>query len=212
MGRNVTQSNYSAISDHIQNSSSQQTALFQEVRDQLRENNALVSASNAIVSKVKDALRLDWVAQFGTDIKEFMTKIITINLATYHTVISIQGIITGGLQRSLNYEPFILEDAIGRIAPVHMQFINSWEAFDAVLELRFRKLQGHTKVRRQEYVLQEHTTHREISRTREWEGSFLPGQKIEMSFIFVSEKEANDSSCPSCKTACSTSQESDIQW
>jgi hypothetical protein len=93
-----------------------------------------------------------------------------------------------------------------------MQFINSWDAFDAVLELRFRKIQGHTKVRRQEYALQEHTTHREILRTRQWDGAFLPGQKIDMSFIFVSEEEPKGSSCPSCKATCSDSQESEVQW
>lgn len=147
-------------------SSNRQHALVEEVRDRLEENNALVSAGNAITSKIKETLMFEWFTQFGAEIKGFMLRIININIATYNTVISTQGVISGGLQRPLTHELFILEDAIRRISPVHMQFINSWDAFDAVLELQFRKIQGHTKVKRREYTLQEHSTKRGISRSR----------------------------------------------
>jgi hypothetical protein len=187
--------------------------LLQEVWDRLEENNALVYASNTITSKFKEALRFEWFTQFGAEIKDFMLRIININIATYNTVISIQGVISGGLQRSLAHEPFLLEDVIGRISPVHVQFINSWDAFDAVLELRFRKIQGHTKVKRKEYTLQEHATKREISRSRPWEGAFLPGQRIDMSLIFDSKEQASmKTSCPSCKEVSEDSQDSEIQW
>ena len=201
------------MSDRLSSSSNQQNALIQEVRDRLEENNALVSASNAMTSKFREVLKFEWFTQFGAEIKGLMLRIININIATYNTVISIQEVISGGLQRSLAHEPFILEDAIGRISPVHLQFINSWDAFDAVLELRFRKIQGHSKVKRRAYILQEHSTKREISRTRRWEGAFLPGQRIDMSLIFDSEEQsAIGTSCPSCKEVSENSQDSEIHW
>ncbi|CZR54486.1 uncharacterized protein PAC_04370 [Phialocephala subalpina] len=209
---NLAQTNHKDISDRLRESSNRQNALIQKFRDRLEENNALVSARNAITSKFKEALRFESFTQFGAEIKDFMLRIININIATYNTVISIQGVIFGG-QRSLTHEPFILEDAIGRISPVHMQFINSWDAFDAVFELRFRKIQGHTKVKHREYTLQEHSTKREISRTRHWEGAFLPGQRIDMRLIFDSKEQSLiGTSCPSCKQVSEDSQDSEIQW
>jgi hypothetical protein len=62
-------------------------------------------------------------------------------------------------------EPFILEDPIGRPAPVHLQFITSWDAFNAVLEIRFRSVQGHRKIVQKEYGLQEEVTGREINQS-----------------------------------------------
>lgn len=213
MDRTLAQANHKDMSDRLDDSSNQQSALILEVRDQLEENNALVSASIGITTRLKEALRLDWFTRFGAEMKDMMLRIININIATYNTVISIQGVISGGLQRSLNHEPFILEDAIGRMSPVHMQFINSWEALDAVLELRFRKIQGHAKVKRLEYTFQEHATKRVISRSRHWEGAFIPGQRIDMSLIFdFKEQSAVRSSCPSCKVSSEDPQDSEVKW
>ncbi|KAF2266354.1 hypothetical protein CC78DRAFT_542595 [Lojkania enalia] len=39
-------------------------------------------------------------------------------------------------------ETFLLEDAIGRVAPVLLHYIGLWDAFDAVLEIRFCNQQG----------------------------------------------------------------------
>ncbi|KAH7410535.1 hypothetical protein BKA64DRAFT_357102 [Cadophora sp. MPI-SDFR-AT-0126] len=209
---NLAQTHHKDMSDQLSDSSNRQNALIREVRDQLEETNALVSASHAVTNKIKEALKLKWFNQLGAELKAMMLRIININIATYNSVISIQEVISGGLQRSLTHEPFILEDAIGRISPVHLQFINSWDALDAVLELRFRKIQGHTKVKRREYILQEHSTKREISRTRHWEGAFLPGQRIDMSLIFDTREQSRiETSCPSCKEVSKDSQDLEIQ-
>jgi hypothetical protein len=71
-----------------------------------------------------------------------MQRIIAINISTYNTLISIQTTLSSKPERSLLQEPFILEDAIGCIAPVHIQFINSWDAFHAVLIRRCQDIQG----------------------------------------------------------------------
>src|SRR5438046_786758 len=131
-----------------QTSFDNQDSILDEVRNRLEENNRLVSAGNAATTKIMDSLRLAWLKQLGLELKAFMWKIITINFATYKAVIAIQAGLPTRLERSLIQEPFILEDTIGRIAPVHLQFIDSWDAFDAVLELRFRDVHGFAKVRK----------------------------------------------------------------
>ena len=140
-----------------------------------------------------------------------MRKIFEMNIATYNAVVDIRGRLPGHLERGLYQEPFILEDGIGRIAPVHIQFICSWEAFDAVLELRFRNVQGYTMVQNKEYVIQESSTRREISRSFPWEASFLPGQKVVMSMVFKDDS-VSATSCPRCHISSGEPQSSDTQW
>ena len=124
--------------ESTESSSQEQRLLLKDANDKLDENNKQIRAGNAITLKLSEALSLDWVRQLGNELKTFMRKIFVVNRATYKAVMDIQTCLPSHLERTLYQEPFILEDAIGRIAPVHMQFINSWEAFDSVLELRFR--------------------------------------------------------------------------
>ena len=110
------------------------------------------------------------------------------NVVIYRTVVDIRTILPSRLERTLIQEPFLLEDAIGRIAPVHMQFIASWDAFDSVLETRFRNLQGYKKIVSKEFVLQERSTKQDVSRTTPWEGAFLPGQRVDISMVFTNSR------------------------
>ena len=121
----------------METSSKEQQRLLEDVKNKLEENNQQIRAGNANIQKLSAVLRLDWVRQLGNDLKTFMRKICVMHMATYKAILDIRGCLPSHLERSLYQEPFILEDAIGRIAPVHMQFISSWEAFDSVLELRF---------------------------------------------------------------------------
>jgi hypothetical protein len=199
-----------------QTSLDNQDSVLDEVRNRLEENNRLVSAGNAATRKIIDSLRLEWLKQLGLEMKAFMRKIITINFATYRAVIAIQAGLPTRLERSLIQEPFILEDAIGRVAPVHLQFLDSWDAFDAVLELRFRDVHGFAKVCKKEYILQERATGREIDRSRCWKRSFLPGQRIDMSLIFKREVTRSQRSmaanCPKCQLTSDKPTNMDIQW
>jgi hypothetical protein len=199
---------------HSEQRSEAQDALIVEVRDRLKENNSLISIGNTVTTKIADTLRLDWFRKLGSELKSLMERIFTTNVAIYKAVVALQAGLPGYLERSMIQEPFILEDAIGRMSPVHMQFISSWEAFDAVLELRFRTVQGHKKVKNKEYVIQEHVTRREIRRNQPWETSFLPGQRIDMSLVFESQeqKDLPQTTCPRCQTTSAELQDSDILW
>ena len=154
-----------------------------------------------------------------------MTNISFVNLATYKVVLALRNSLPSRLERSLIEEPFFLEDAIGRISPIHLQWISSWAAFDAVLETRFRGLQGHEKVIKGRWILQDHATRREILRKTCWDGTFLPVQRIDMS-LFERETTVNDfdscgvdrkhdgssAVCPRCQADIAQPGDKDVQW
>ena len=129
----------------MESSSTEQQLLLGIVKDKLEENNKQIRAGNAVTLKLSEALRLDWVRQLGTELKSFMQKVFVMNVVTYKAILDVRRCLPSHLERSLYQEPFILEDAIGRIAPVHMQFITSWEAFDSVMRLRFQSTLDNTR-------------------------------------------------------------------
>ncbi|KAF2108018.1 hypothetical protein BDV96DRAFT_672475, partial [Lophiotrema nucula] len=183
-----------------------QEAIILQVQSQLEETNRLVSLGNTVTEKIADAIRLDWLRHLGAELKGFMRRIMAMNLATYHAVLSIQAALPSRMERGLIEEPFILEDAIGRIAPVHLQFVTSWDAFNAVMEIRFKDVQGYKK---------ERATKREIEQTRPWQLAFLPGQIVEMSFLFNSEasdvEEKQEVTCPNCHSRSTHPVDSETQ-
>ncbi|KAF2092431.1 hypothetical protein NA57DRAFT_50298 [Rhizodiscina lignyota] len=196
-----------------QASTEQQSTLQQLQRQSEQFNQFSASVSETLNNLVN---RFGWFNQFGTIIKTLIQKSLFVNFATYRAVVTLQNSLPSRLERSLIQEPFILEDAIGRIAPVHLQFINSWDAFEAVIDARFKGIQGHRKVMDKEYTLQDHTSGIEVSRKRPWEGAFLPGGRIDMSFVFGDDLPAaakeSGASCPNCHTASDGATDLEIRW
>jgi len=88
------------------------------------------------------------------------------------------------------------------------------QAFDAVLEVRFRQLPGHRKVRQKEYALRSQAMKKDAGQSTTFQQSFLPGQRIDMSMVFAGNGGLL-SSCPGCRTETSTTKEelsSEVQW
>ena len=50
-----------------------------------------------------------------------------INFMTYKAVVSLQNVIPAQLERSWTQEPAILDDALGRVTPIHLELLDSWE-------------------------------------------------------------------------------------
>jgi hypothetical protein len=194
---------------------SSQRALLCNIQTRIEDANEGINAGNTLLGKVSDALRMDWLRQLGSELKSLLYRSIAVNIATYQAVVNSQAALPSRLERSLIDEPFILEDALGRVAPVHLQFVTSWEAFNAVLEIRFRGLQGHQKIIRQQYGLQDRATGRELEQSRNWERALLPGQRVEMSIVFHSEElpvaASGGVTCPGCHTPDGNSTGADIQ-
>ena len=49
---------------------------------------------------------------------------------TYQAVMSSQTNIPAGIERCWTQEPTMLEDALGRVTPIHLEFVDSWEVSD----------------------------------------------------------------------------------
>ncbi|KAK5128391.1 hypothetical protein LTR85_003059 [Meristemomyces frigidus] len=178
----------------------------------LRDQGRLISESKASILGGVQLLR-----GIGVRVKSILSRMFAVNLATYKAVLSLQGTLLARLERSLAGELFILEDAIGRTAPVSLQFINSWPALEGVLETRFRGIQGHGKIQSGEYVLRETGTGLDISRSRNWEGTFLPGQKMNMSILFQRDELVQETSplmttCPFCHRSSTESADAEVHW
>jgi hypothetical protein len=106
-------------------------------------------------------------------------------------------------------EPFLFGNAFGQIWTIHLTHITTWEAFGAVLLIRFRDMPGYGRVRRKEYGLMEEVTGREIVRSGDIRRDILPGQKIVQDIFFADVGEQADPKqqerCPYCKSGRTTS-------
>jgi len=216
----------SQIADDLANHVQVQNGILSKLSGTVTETKQLLSQTHTLASQMTGQI-VNGMAKIGdlcSQAKTTMSKVLFINIATYKMVLALKTSLPCYLERSLFNEPFVLEDAIGRISPVHLQFISSWEALDFVLETRFRGLQGHDKVQSGHWTLQDNATGREISRRRNWEGAFLPGQRVNMSLLFQREAtvESSDSSarapksdqaaCPRCQADASDSRDAETQW
>ena len=188
----------------------EQRSVLDEIKDQLDENDKRIRAGNAMTSKIIESLGLDWIRSLGLDIKKFMQAIFMTTFATYRAVADIQGRLPSNLERCLYQEPFVLEDSHGRIKPVYLDCINSWDAFNAWLEVQFRGLKGHMKVQRNQYVLHDIAANRDITHQCPWETAFLPGHRVVMCMLFV--EEVDSSLCPKCFSKSPAVKDSETKW
>jgi hypothetical protein len=85
-------------------------------------------------------------------------------------------------------QPVILLDACGRIAPFHLEFINSLEAFVAVMLIRFKEAgisqEGLQKLANLEFTLRDTRRKRPIDLTKPWCSTLKPGQLIDMNVLY----------------------------
>jgi hypothetical protein len=190
----------------------QQTTLLR-LEERLKETAAHVIVNNSIAVKIKETLNLTWFRQLGGELKGMMHKIMAMHAATYKAVLTIQACLPSYLERLLIQEPWILEDAIGRISAIPVQFIENWDAFDAVLEIRFRDVQGFQKVKEKQYILQQHGTGMEVCRSAAFTTAFVGGKRYEMSLLFDGGAvPPAGASCPSCHASSNDLSDAEIQW
>jgi hypothetical protein len=97
----------------------------------------------------------------------------------------------------LRQQPVQFLDAANRFAPFYLEFINSLEAFLAVLQVRFQGL-GEEKIRKREFYLQDFATRHPIDISRPWDLCFFPGQSVEMSMTFEQAGPTDSTICPAC--------------
>ncbi|KAK0737418.1 hypothetical protein B0T21DRAFT_383396 [Apiosordaria backusii] len=152
--------------------------------------------------------KLDFLSGLGVDLKSSASQILTL-MFTMSQDLTSMGAVLLRLERGIdNGEHFVLEDATGRAFPIHLKTITSWEAFEFILNDRFKGRKGERRIRRKLYSLHESASHQEIDRSATFEDAFVPYQKVDMSIVCKAPEvpQANGagdtglSSCPWCHT------------
>jgi hypothetical protein len=153
--------------------------------------------------------------QTNQDLQIIMLKVVETNMKVYQIVLNMQSTMQRQLPAQVDrQQPIYFEDAHGRLAPFHTEFINSFEAFQAVMEVRFRHVPGLKKFQRRQYLLQEPGSKRKLDLQAPWESVFLPRRRVVMSMVFQS-PQISTSSCPGCQTENADPQngfQSEVQW
>ncbi len=133
----------------------------------------------------------------GAELKAFMIRIWTLNFRSYNILLDLQTRVPREFEPCWIQEPLILTDAIGRVAPVHLELINSWEVLESVLAARFRNIPGEKKIKQKEYALQDRGSLRDLERSTPFEACFMPGGRVDMTMIFQG-RQGPRNSCPGC--------------
>ncbi|KZL87535.1 hypothetical protein CI238_01433 [Colletotrichum incanum] len=145
--------------------------------------------------------RLDYVSRLSRELKISTSHLISIMRAVSGELSNIRTAIMR-LERPLNDEHFVFEDATGKVFPIHLRTITSWEAFEYVIADRFKGKKGAHRAQRKRYSLQERASRREVDRSTSWETAFLPYQRVDMSLmcreVQNSARVKSSLSCPRC--------------
>ncbi|KAK3361242.1 hypothetical protein B0T24DRAFT_599583 [Lasiosphaeria ovina] len=161
---------------------------------------------------------LGYVAQLGIELKSATTQAISMLFTLAGEVSSIRAALSR-LERPLNgeHEHFLLEDPTGRLFPVYLKTVTSWDGFECLLADRFKGKKGARRISRKRYVLKERATHRKLDRSKDWDTAFLPYQRVDMSRLcreFSATRSGTTllSSCPRCfMVNSSDSSDSELQ-
>ncbi|GAB1312734.1 hypothetical protein MFIFM68171_02944 [Madurella fahalii] len=156
--------------------------LIGTINGRIGANTSELSEQKSVITKVAESI--GWISQTCTYIKTVLGTLLSLSWPIHNAVLALHTKLPSSLELTLIDDPFILEDALGRKTPVHLQFIDS-----------------------KEYVFQDYRTGRDIMRSRPWEGAFRPGQRVDMSMVFKHVEHqgqpstTNDtfSTCPGCK-------------
>lgn len=190
-------------------SSAAQTSLLLDIKARLEGAYSLLQAAASATKALGSSIDLDYFRSLGAELLSFMLKMWRINSMTYDVVVSLQARIPAQLNRSWTQEPATLEDALGRVTPFHLEFIDSWEAFESILEVRFRKRPGHRKVKRKEYALRSSFINKDVDDSIAFNRCFLPGQHYDMSMVFNAARVQN--SCPACLLGTGAASDSQVK-
>jgi hypothetical protein len=150
----------------------------------------------------------------GKKILEMTAQVIQTNVQVFHVVLNIQSIITRVPGQVERQQPVFLIDAIGRYTPFHWEFVLSAEALTHVLRSNLKNIgSGSQKIDRGEFVIQDTSLKRDIDLNGPWDGCFRPGQRVDMSMIFTSMMNPNQS-CPACQQEHNDGfkENQDIKW
>jgi hypothetical protein len=139
-----------------------------------------------------------------------MAQIWTQNARAYETLVDLQSRVPKEFGPCWIQEPVTFIDALGRVAPLHLELVNSWLVLEKILDGRFDNLPGQHKIARKEYVFQDQNLDTDIDFLVPFEHAFRPGRKVNMSMVF--RQDTSGSYCPGCKLESSAGLQVQVKW
>ena len=177
--------------------------------------------SRSLQEQLKDLGRqviakITFLAHVALDIKRSTSQVASTVFSMSRELASFRSLLTT-LERPPIDEYFTFEDALGRVFPIHLRTITSWDAFSFVLSEKFKGGRGARRVRHRRYKLLDRATGREIEQGGSWERTFLPYRRIDMSLLCrdteLSATEAGRlATCPWCKAQSSGDTSVQVRW
>lgn len=133
----------------------------------------------------------------STELQDKMQKVLESKMRILTTVRQMEQLQADFPPQIQRQQPVYFEDAHERLSPVHLEFIGSFAAFQAVLKDRFKQVPGLRKVEGLEYAMQDTASKKAFDLSKPWESIFRPGRKVVMSMLFQ-QVESTVTSCPGC--------------
>ncbi|KAM5456233.1 hypothetical protein MaudCBS49596_001254 [Microsporum audouinii] len=181
------------IRDYSQVTFEQSALMMKETQSRIGQTHNMLGAQADTLSRILNILEYSNTQPKIQDVRSIMLEAFDMNMKVCRMALDLQ---KSQAKPQLDYQvpilapqigrqhPVELEDAHGRVTPFHVEFINSFEAFQAVLEARFRNVPGWKKVKNMEYVMKESHSNRRLNFNAPWESVFLPGRSVTMSMVF----------------------------
>jgi hypothetical protein len=129
-----------------------------------------------------------------SELCSIITEVRESNLEIYRMVLKVQASLPAQVE---DQKPVYFLDACDCPARIDLTWVNSWEAFFAVLGVRFKQ-RGLKIVEKKQFILEDAHSNKLIDSTCPFDGCFMPGRKINMDACF-DEKEYIGNCCPSCR-------------
>lgn len=196
----------------IQAQTSETVALMKQNHQLLSFQADQIASICSTVARFVDSQKEDETEE--NDLRSLVTNVMESNVKIFTQVLQMQQQMSNIPAQVDLQQPILFEDAHGRKAPLHLEWVNSLAAFQAGLEARFQDVPGLKKVKSMEYALQDVATKRKIDLTRSWESILRPGRRVNMSMVFP-QTQAQSSSCPGClaeNTVVGGGMTDEIQW
>ncbi|KAL9089679.1 MAG: hypothetical protein Q9159_002407 [Coniocarpon cinnabarinum] len=155
------------------------------------------------LSAVYAASQRAWLLRFGEKLTAIMSRIQACTFDSYSLLLSINTKLSYLInERYVSLGTCLLTDALGREFRFHLELINSWGAFDAIMEYHFRCKPGHRKIQAKEFCLLDSRTQSHLNRSDAWRTIVKAGQPLQMAMEFHNNlSETHMSTCFTCSQA-----------
>lgn len=110
--------------DHEQSSATQQV-LLSDIKTGLDEYRQETQQAVLEIPSLKTGI--NYLQSIGCQLLTTVRKIWSMNILTYQTLLTVQSRLPAQLDRCWTQEPATLRDALGRVTPIHLDFLETWE-------------------------------------------------------------------------------------